>query len=101
VTFLLVCIGWVFFRARTFSDSFYVLHEMFSKWQGTSVLLHRHYAMIAVSLVIALLQERWQIIDEIIEGPRWLQAAGFAAVGLTIEVFGVIDQSIPFVYFQF
>ena len=101
VTFLLVCIGWVFFRAKTFSDSTYVLHQMFTNPHGSSLLLHRHYAMIAVTLVIALLQERWQVIDQIIEGPRWIQATAFAGIALTIELFGVIDQTIPFVYFQF
>ena len=57
--------------------------------------------MIAVTLVIALLEERWQVIEEVIEGPRWLQATAFAGIALTIELFGVIDQTIPFVYFQF
>jgi len=101
ITFLLVSIGWVFFRAKAFSDSFYVLHQMFTNFHGSSLLLHRHYAMIAVSLVIALLEERWQVIDQIIEGPRWVQATAFASIALTIELFGVIDQTIPFVYFQF
>jgi alginate O-acetyltransferase complex protein AlgI len=101
VTFALVCIGWVFFRARTFSDSFYVLRQMFTNPHGKSVLLHRHFVMILVTLAIALLQERWQVIDRIIEGPRWVQATAFAGIALTLELFGVIDQTIPFVYFQF
>ena len=29
ITFGLVMIGWVFFRAATFHDSLYVLHQMF------------------------------------------------------------------------
>jgi hypothetical protein len=101
LTFALVCIGWVFFRAHTFSDSSYVLHQMFTNMHGSSLLLHRHYAMILVSLLIALLEERWQVVDRIIEGPRWVQATAFASIALTIELFGVIDQTIPFVYFQF
>ena len=40
-------------------------------------------------------------IERIIEGPRWVQATAFASIALTIELFGVIDQTIPFVYFQF
>jgi alginate O-acetyltransferase complex protein AlgI len=101
LTFLLVCIGWVFFRARTFTDSSYVLRQMFTNPHGSSVLLHRHYFMMVATLVIALLEERWQVIDRIIEGPRWVQATAFAGIALTIELFGVIDQTIPFVYFQF
>ena len=101
VTFLLVCIGWVFFRAKTYADSTYVLGQMFTNAHGSSLMLHRHFAMIAVSLIIALAEERWDVIERIIEGPRWAQAAAFAGIALTIELFGVIDQSIPFVYFQF
>ena len=101
VTFVLVTIGWVFFRAKTFADTSYVLHQMFTNMHGSSLLLHRHYAMIAVTLVIALLEERWQVIDRIIEGPHWVQATAFASIALVIELFGVIDQTIPFVYFQF
>jgi hypothetical protein len=41
-----VCIGWVFFRAHTFADSSYVLRQMFTNPRGSSVLLHRHFAMI-------------------------------------------------------
>jgi len=101
LTFPLVCIGWVFFRARTFGDATTVLQQMFTNPHGSSVLLHRHYAMILVSLVIAILEEKWEIIERIIEAPRWVQAAAFAGIALTIELFGVIDQTIPFVYFQF
>ena len=101
VTFVLVTIGWVFFRAKTFADTSYVLHQMFTNMHGSSLLLHRHYPMIAVTLVIALLEERWQVIDRIIEGPHWVQATAFASIALVIELFGVIDQTIPFVYFQF
>lgn len=100
-TFVLVCIGWVFFRARTFSDSSYVLREMFTNLHGRGLMLRRHYAMIAVSLLIAVLQEKWSVIDRVIEGPRWVQATAFAGLALTIELFGIIDQTIPFVYFQF
>ncbi|HEY3838594.1 MAG TPA: MBOAT family O-acyltransferase [Bryobacteraceae bacterium] len=101
LTFVLVCIGWVFFRARTFADSSYVLSQMFTNPHGSSLLLHRHYGMIVITLIIALFEERWQIIDQIIEGPRWVQATAFASIALAIELFGVIDQTIPFVYFQF
>jgi alginate O-acetyltransferase complex protein AlgI len=100
-TFLLVCIGWVFFRARSFSDAFFVLEQMFTRPHGGTLLLHRHFAMIVITLFIALLEERWQVIERIVEGPRWVQAAAFASIALAIELFGVIDQTIPFVYFQF
>jgi alginate O-acetyltransferase complex protein AlgI len=101
LTFILACIGWVFFRAATLSDSVGIIRQMFTNFHGSSMLQHRHYAMIVISLIIALLEEKWQVIEEIMEGPLWVQATAFTSVALVIELFGVIDQTIPFVYFQF
>ena len=101
LTFILACIGWVFFRAATLSDSVGIIRQMFTNFHGSSMLQHRHYSMIVISLIIALLEEKWQVIEEIMEGPLWVQATAFTSVALVIELFGVIDQTIPFVYFQF
>jgi D-alanyl-lipoteichoic acid acyltransferase DltB (MBOAT superfamily) len=101
LTFLLVTIGWVFFRAGTLTDSASIIYQMFSNFHGSSMLQHRHIAMIVISLVIALLEEKWQVIEQITEGPIWVKATAFTSIAMVIELFGVIDQTIPFVYFQF
>src|SRR5579863_5579442 len=38
LTFVLVCVGWVFFRAATLHDSVYVIQQMFS-WHGKAWLI--------------------------------------------------------------
>lgn len=101
LTFLLVSIGWVFFRARTLSDSLLTLHRMFVFEKGAFLLEHRHLAFIAITLVLAILEEKHQVLARLGAAPVWVHALGVAFVLGAIEVFGVTDQSIPFVYFQF
>jgi len=101
LTFLLVSIGWVFFRARTLGDSLLTLHRMFVFEKGAFLLEHRHLAFIAITLVLAIWEEKRQVLARLGAAPVWVHAVGVAFVLAAIEVFGVTDQSIPFVYFQF
>ncbi len=101
VTFVLVCFGWVFFRAPGFNDSVFVLRQMFSHTRGTWLLGHRHLAMIVISLVVAILEERWEVIERLTRAPRWALITAIVALMLWLEVFSVIDERIPFIYFQF
>src|ERR1700751_4305051 len=54
-TFLIVSIGWVFFRARTLGDSALTLHRMFAFENGPFLLEYRHLAFIGITLVLAIL----------------------------------------------
>jgi alginate O-acetyltransferase complex protein AlgI len=101
LTFLLVSIGWVFFRSHTLGDSLLTLHRMFVFEKGAFLLQHRHLAFIAITLVLAILEEKRQVLARLAAAPGWVHALGVAFVLAVIEVFGVTDQSIPFVYFQF
>jgi D-alanyl-lipoteichoic acid acyltransferase DltB (MBOAT superfamily) len=101
LTFLLVSIGWVFFRARTLGDSLLTIHRMFVFEKGAFLLERRHLAFIAITLVLAILEEKRQVLARLGTAPVWVHALGVAFVLAAIEVFGVTDQSIPFVYFQF
>ncbi|HUI82523.1 MAG TPA: MBOAT family O-acyltransferase [Bryobacteraceae bacterium] len=101
LTFVLVTIGWVFFRARTLGDSLLTLHRMFTFENGSFLLDHRHIAFIAITLVVAIIEEKRQVLEHLGAAPAWVHAMGVALVLAAIEIFGVTDQSIPFVYFQF
>ena len=101
VTFLLVCVGWVFFRAKTLASAVFVVGQMFSRIPG---------ALVAHSVAMAS-------GDSVAGGCAGggISRAAFAAhifarVGancggdvalLAIELFSATDQTIPFVYFQF
>ena len=65
ITFGLVMIGWVFFRATTFHDSLYVLHQMFFVTHGVQ-LIPRWLKMLALlTLVLALLEEKKEWFEEV------------------------------------
>ncbi len=101
LTFVLVQIGWVFFRASTFEASRFVLTEIFTGGPGASLLNAWQWGLAGASLLVALMEERWSVTERLVRGPAWCYVPAFALLGLVLEAFGVFDQAIPFVYFQF
>src|SRR5579871_3028147 len=101
VTFLLVTVGWVFFRAKTFGAAQYVLTQMASTVIGHSLLTPLHWKMAAFALTVALAEEYAAAWTKLTESPAWVRTAAAVAALLVIELFSATDQTIPFVYFQF
>jgi alginate O-acetyltransferase complex protein AlgI len=101
VTFGLVCISWVFFRAATLADSLHVIGQMFTGTRGTVLLNAWQFGLVAVALLLAVGEEKWEWFDRLSVGPAWAYAAGLTSMLLCLELFGVTDVTIPFVYFQF
>lgn len=101
VTFLLVCIGWVFFRAATLHDSVYVIQQMFV-WHGKAGLIPVWLScLLAASIGIALLEEKFDWIERLARGPAWAYVASVVALLFSVELLGVTEKAVPFVYFQF
>src|SRR5580700_2532763 len=102
ITFGLVCIGWVFFRAATFADSRYVLSQLVHGGKQMQALLPRWLVyMTGASLLIAVVEEKFEWTDRLSRGPAWAYAAFMIVLLLTIEMIGVTEKALPFVYFQF
>jgi alginate O-acetyltransferase complex protein AlgI len=101
VTFLVVLMGWVFFRTPTLGDSGFVFRQMFAGARGESLLSKEMLLTIALVAAIAVLEERFQIFERISTGSAWIQAPAMAVLLVTLELFGVFGTTIPFVYFQF
>lgn len=101
LTVALVTIGWVFFRASDLHQSVQVIGQMFSPKAGNLLWEPWHFELLALALVIAIGEEFWGAVEWLTEAPTWIYATGLAAMCLCIESFGVIDASIPFIYFQF
>lgn len=102
ITFLLVCVGWVWFRAATFSGAMHVLGQMFhgsawGRWQVPVWLL----LLTALAFVAALLEEHSAWFDRLALAPAWRYVAACAALLAAIELFGLTEVPAPFVYFQF
>jgi alginate O-acetyltransferase complex protein AlgI len=101
ITFALVTIGWVFFRAADLHQSVAIIGQMFAGPHGKSLLLPWHMWLAAAALLIALAEERWEAVDRLMTAPAWAYAAALAVMLFCLELFGVIDASVPFIYFQF
>lgn len=104
LTFLLVNIAWVFFRAKTFHEALVVLHGMFGRNADAAPVLAQVYilttAVIVGGLVLAHCTMRNQTLEAAIARAR---PATLTALW-TLMAFAVIIQhgeSNGFIYFQF
>jgi D-alanyl-lipoteichoic acid acyltransferase DltB (MBOAT superfamily) len=121
VTFVLVCIGWVFFRATTFADAWYVISHFGAGLpaqlralasgdrQAMRSLLFLGFEssrlVLAVAAVVALLTiERLQgagpLRVRLAGEPTLIRWGAYACAVLTIMTLGVF-HSAKFIYFQF
>jgi alginate O-acetyltransferase complex protein AlgI len=103
LTFALVCVGWVFFRAATLSDSRYVIHQMLTgpRPVGSMLIPAWLVCLVAVTLLAALCEEKFEWIDRLSRGPAWAYVTTAIALLLAVEMIGVTEKAVPFVYFQF
>lgn len=108
VTFLLVLVTWVFFRATSFLDAWHVLSAMVgSHSAGDAALQYRLYE-IGIVLLATMLVALEPVMVKVAESkgilwwwrvPFWLRGSAYAALTLTIVAFGGETQK--FIYFDF
>lgn len=104
VTFLLVCIAWVFFRAHTLEKAHDVLAAMMGfQNQGTSSLRDYEIAK-SVGVIGLILATHWMNRDVSLEQlaakiPWWLCSAALACMLIAIATLSGEDRA--FIYFQF
>jgi alginate O-acetyltransferase complex protein AlgI len=103
ITFVLVCVGWVFFRAATLADSVHVIGEMFTGvWDSAGLLIPVWLLYFAgLTFLVALAEEKWEWIERLPHGPAWAYAAMVVAMLFSVELIGVTEKAVPFIYFQF
>jgi alginate O-acetyltransferase complex protein AlgI len=101
LTFGMVCLGWVFFRAANLHDAIFVVQQLFGGSKGVWLLKRWQMLMIAMSLVVATLEEKWEVFERLPKAPQWVFACTLVAFLFCLECFSVIDEDIPFIYFQF
>ena len=101
LTLALVMVGWVFFRAADLHQSLAILGQMFSRPSGRTLFERWQTGLIIGSLVLAILEEKLDWFERLMKAPVWAYASAMALMLFCLEVFGVIDARIPFIYFQF
>ena len=103
VTFNVVCLAWVFFRASSFSDAGAVLRRLFTAWGQPSPLVTTGVlAAIALGIGIQYVPERlgeramgsFSRLSPVLQG---------AALGVGLMVVGAMGPEgvAPFIYFRF
>lgn len=116
VTFNLVCFAWIFFRAQSLQDAFYIVTHLFtlsSTVAGETALvppgafiLDRVDIVIALAAVafmeiIHLLQRHRKMRQFLSEKPFWMRWSAYYALIMSILLFGKFDLPQQFIYFQF
>lgn len=114
-TFVLICISWVFFRARTIADAMHILKSIFTDtWADIVNLIHTHHMeplapatkMIPAVLVIVILemvhlfQKRRSMLQFVNSKPKYVRWSIYYAFVLLLLIFGTASHS-QFIYFQF
>jgi len=115
-TFTLICIAWIFFRAETLSDAWYILTHLgtgLTQCLRVGYLTETLAAMglgpqgfIVAVLVIALLEgvhlleRRGTLWQRLSEKPLWVRWSVYYAMLLGIVFLGVFGKT-AFIYFQF
>ena len=101
LTFGLVLIGWVFFRAGSLHDCGVVISRLFSGPVGTP-LWHRWQIDVALgTLLLGMAEEKFGWFDRLVSAPDWVYGGAAAVLLLALELIGVTEIAVPFVYFQF
>jgi alginate O-acetyltransferase complex protein AlgI len=104
LTYLLVLITWVFFRAQDFPSAWRLLESMFGIGREGEKVLYWN-GIIAVAVVTAaMLAAHWRMRDTTLEAvvertPAWLLAAVWTA--MTLAVITTQGSGNAFIYFQF
>jgi alginate O-acetyltransferase complex protein AlgI len=115
VTFSLVCVAWVFFRARNISDAGYILTHLFRGLHRGFKLINGHQvldmglnsneliiAMLAIVFMecIHALQRHRGVRHMLSERPGWMRWLVYFALTIGILLFGIFGDQ-HFIYFQF
>jgi alginate O-acetyltransferase complex protein AlgI len=109
ITFTLVVIAWIFFRAENVSDAWYVLTHVASGWKAgvvQQVAAFSSFDAVVAILAVAILEiVQWLQMGEkrrirISRWPVYVRWPAYYAILAAILVFGVFDRA-SFIYFQF
>jgi alginate O-acetyltransferase complex protein AlgI len=103
LTFVLVTLGWVPFRAPDFASTWQTLRALVSI--PDMQLVNAHPTIVAIPLValaFCLIDRNRRLQDWLTERAGFASAVAATVVAmLALEIFGQVDAQIPFVYFQF
>ncbi|MEN6461524.1 MAG: MBOAT family O-acyltransferase [Syntrophomonas sp.] len=110
VTFSLVTIAWVFFRASSFTDAFYILSHLSNDFSINHLMktipvqkFALNACLIGILVAVDVLISRNRNTRVLESQPWWIRWSIYYFVIFSIILLGVYDvsESSPFIYFQF
>jgi|SRR3989338_597282 len=101
-TFILVLVGWIFFRADTISEALYIIKKIISEFSLSSIeIFYPKRLAIVIGFIIIEWAQRHKEHPLRVDGyPSWVRMIIYYFIIAIILLFGVYDYA-PFIYFQF
>ncbi|MCL4294548.1 MAG: MBOAT family protein [Anaerolineae bacterium] len=113
VTFSLVCLAWVFFRANSVAEAFLLLNnllpltnfaELNAPWAAVVSNPAQEMALslglILLLMMVHWVQEQQRQVLILWQRPLWFRWAAYLGLALAIMNLGLTEEA-PFIYFQF
>ena len=112
ITFHLVLLGWIFFRANSITDGYYIIQNLFAdltlKTDFLIAGITRYDVLLGCLLIIFMELIHWmqkqydikQLLIILSETPAWFRWSVYTAFVLAILNLGNAKE-LPFIYFQF
>lgn len=109
VTFHLIAIAWVFFRAKSVNEALLILQKIGSRLTELPGLIPRYpftaehalgFALIGLLVAVEILDERRPVLQRLAAAPAWLRWAVFYLVIFALLLLGRW-QAKEFIYMQF
>lgn len=104
LTFVLVNLAWVFFRARTFGVAGTILGSMFGRTAGAVPLLAAIYLASTILIVSAIVTTHWAMRERTLEATVATIHPAILVGALTLMAFAIViehGRGDAFIYFQF
>ena len=103
MTFCVVCLAWIFFRANTISDAFTIIKGIFTN-MGVPYMRLADFGAISLALMLLLFKEsideyHWKI--RISDSPNWLVRHIYIVSMIAYVILLGVLNSDQFIYFQF
>lgn len=101
-TFILVLFGWIFFRANTINEAFYVVKKIALEFNLFNIwtIYPKRLLIIIGFIMVEWIQRRKGHPLQIDDYPSWLRRLIYYLIVAVILLFGVYNYN-PFIYFQF